>query len=330
MGRWRLMVTALAMFGFGNLSSAFATDLEAGDEFQDCDGCPVMVVIPPGDFLMGLRPEDAANEAELQADENSRPQLPVTIDYVFAVGKFEVTREEYLKCFDAGACENRPVANVVFPNAAAKGLTWHDAKAYVTWLAERTGRPYRLLSEAEWEYVARAGTTTTFWWGDDVGKNRAAFRGCCDPFAPITAQTSSALSIKTATIVSGESPPDVLPVGTFPPNPFGLHDTSGNVAEWVEDCGHLSRDGQPRDGSAWISGGDCILRGSRGGSVGSRRHSIRNGVRAYRHSQLWYRDCSKYVQTRQCRDVPPKDENRNFAETGVRVALTIDEPNLLR
>jgi formylglycine-generating enzyme required for sulfatase activity len=123
------------------------------------------------------------------------------------------------------------------------GVTWEDARTYVSWLAKKTGKPYRLLSEAEWEYAARGGTTTRYPWGDDAGSNRANYRGSGSKWSD---QGSA-------------------PVGSFEPNRFGLHDMIGNVGEWVQDCMHDTYDGAPLDGSAWESS-DCTRRVVRGGS----------------------------------------------------------------
>ena len=137
--------------------------------------------------------------------------------------------------------DNRPVVNV----------SWNDAKEYVGWLNRKTGRDpelvgqtYRLLSEAEWEYAARAGSTTAFWWGDDVGRNNANCDGCGSQWD----------NTKTA------------PVGSFKANDFGLYDMAGNVWEWVQDCYQNSYDGAPKDGSVWEDGADCAARVLRGGS----------------------------------------------------------------
>ena len=123
-------------------------------------------------------------------------------------------------------------------------VPWADAAAYVTWLSEATDERYRLPSEAEWEYAARAGTTTTYSWGHDIGRNRANCRGCGSRWD----------ADRTA------------PVGSFTANDWGLHDMAGNLHEWVQDCWHPNYAGAPPDGSAWTTGGDCLRRVVRGGS----------------------------------------------------------------
>jgi formylglycine-generating enzyme required for sulfatase activity len=169
------------------------------------------------------------------------PQHQVTIGEPFGVGRYEVTFDEWDACVKGGGCNDykpsdqgwgrgrRPVINV----------SWDDAQAYVAWLSKKTGQPYRLPSEAEWEYAARAGTTSRYWWGNDVPTSKQA------NFGDHVNKTSK--------------------VGSYPANPWGLHDMNGNVWEWVEDCWNESYEGAPNDGSAWPSG-DCGRRVRRGGS----------------------------------------------------------------
>ncbi len=238
--------------------------------FKDCDDCPEMVVVPPGNFLMGdLHGVGYFSEQSIRA---------VRIDYVFAVGKFEVTFDEWTACVSDGGCNgyrpddlgwgrsDRPVVHV----------SWQDAKTYVKWLSRKTDKTYRLLSEAEWEYAARATSRTMFPWGNSIGSGYANCDGC------------------------GSLWDDDLtaPVGSFAPNAFGLHDMHGNVYEWVEDCWHSDYQGAPSDGSAWTSGGVCqvrILRGgsyddtpvlvrsaNRDGNITSDRYNLFSGIRVAR------------------------------------------------
>jgi len=123
-------------------------------------------------------------------------------------------------------------------------VSWHDAELYVAWLSRLTGKEYQLLSEAEWEYAARAGATTAYYWGDDIGQGNANCDGCGSQW----------------------DEKQTAPVGSFKPNAFGLYDMAGNVLQWVEDCYHDSYEEAPNDGSAWVSGGDCGGRVLRGGS----------------------------------------------------------------
>jgi formylglycine-generating enzyme required for sulfatase activity len=232
--------------------SALAADAqEPGTRFRDCAQCPEMVVVPAGRYLMG----SPAGEFGRDADEG--PQREVTIARPLAVGRFEVTFDQWEACLKDGGCngyrpsddrfgrENRPVIYV----------NWHDAKAYVTWLARHTGKPYRLLTEAEWEYIARAGTTTAWQCGNEFEcvRTRAWFGGNSGGF----------------THVGGE----------VPANGFGLSDVMGNVWEWVEDCYRDSYAGAPTDGTA-VTSGDCGQRVMRGGSWLTNPRELRSAYRS--------------------------------------------------
>jgi formylglycine-generating enzyme required for sulfatase activity len=208
--------------------------MEPGNAFKECANCPEMVVVPAGSFLMG------SNEYD-----DEKPPHRVTIRQLFAVGKFEVTFDEWDACVAQGGCTQkpddrswgrgrRPVINV----------SWDDAKQYVAWLAKLTGKPYRLLTEAEWEYAARAGTTTVYSWGNDIGTRNANCDGCGSQW-------------------DGRQ---TAPVGSFKPNGFGLYDMHSNVSEWVEDCYHDSYSGAPADGTAWAVSCTESRRVVRGGS----------------------------------------------------------------
>ncbi|WP_244553512.1 formylglycine-generating enzyme family protein [Nitrobacter vulgaris] len=214
--------------------------LKAKDVFKDCANCPEMVVVPAGSFEMGSPTSEPGHSAE------EGPQHLVTIARPFAVGQSEVTFDEWDACVAEGGCNGykpsdegwgrgrRPVVNV----------SWDDAQSYVTWLSKKTGKSYRLLSGSEYEYAMRAGTQTVYPWGDTVGTNNANCHSCGSQWD--AKQTA--------------------PVGSFPPNGFGLYDMVGNVREWTEDCYHDTYNGSPTDGSAWIKGGDCYHRVVRGGS----------------------------------------------------------------
>ena len=205
--------------------------------FRDCADCPEMVVVPAGTFIMG------SPTGEPGWLDSEGPQRQVTVARPFAVGKFEVTFAEWDACFAARGCKHlpddkgwgrgrRPVINV----------SWHDAKEYAAWLSRTTGKTYRLLSEAEWEYAARAGTATRYAFGDTISKNQAQYSEGTAGSAGRTVE-----------------------VGSFTANRFGLHDMHGNVWEWCEDGWHPDYQGGPIDGSVW-SGGDASLLVLRGGS----------------------------------------------------------------
>ena len=200
--------------------------------FRECaKDCPEMVVIPAGEFMMG------SPASEKGRYTNEGPQHTVMIAKPFAVSKFDVTFADWDACVSVGGCPQvsdsgfgrgtRPVINV----------SWDDAQQYVAWFSKMTGKPYRLLTEAEWEYAARAGSTTAYFWGDEIGKGNANCAGCGSQWD--NRQTS--------------------PVGSFKPNAFGLYDMAGNVWQWVQDCYHGNYDGAPTDGSAWTIG-DCSRR----------------------------------------------------------------------
>ena len=247
-----IQVLEKALSAKATLVSPGASRFESPDETR-LPFEPEMVRIPPGKFLMG------SHETEAGRDADEGPQHEVTIRYSFEIGKYAVTFDEYdvfakvtqRKLPDDHGWERskRPVINV----------SWSDAQAYVKWLSEQTGKQYRLPTEAEWEYAARAGTQTRYWWGDEIGKNNANCTGCGSEWD--NQQTA--------------------PVGSFKANALGLHDTAGNVWEWTQDCWHKNYSGAPADGSAWLEkgGGDCNRRMVRGGSWGSGPRSLRSAFR---------------------------------------------------
>jgi formylglycine-generating enzyme required for sulfatase activity len=218
-------------------------------EIRDCAECPVMVVLPAGSFVMGA----PAREKGRGADEG--PVHRVTFGSPFAVGKYEVTFDEWAACERDGAC---PVVNDQGwgQTRPAMNVNHEDAVRYVEWLAAKTGRPYRLLSEAEWEYAARAGSRKARYWGDSP-RRACEFSNVLDQSVP------SGYSWAPSNCRDGQG--NTAPVGSFKANAFGLHDMLGNVWEWVADCWNDSYVGAPVDGSAWTTG-DCSQRVIRGGS----------------------------------------------------------------
>jgi formylglycine-generating enzyme required for sulfatase activity len=212
-----------------------------------------MVVVPAGSFDMGSN------------TDYENPVHRVTIAKPFAIGRYEVTFDEWDRCVEEKGCKfrpddrewgrgKRPVINV----------SWLDAREYVSWLSQKTGKTYRLPSEAEWEYAARAGTNTGYWWGANVGSRQANCREC-----------GSGTSQQTQ------------PVGSYPANAFGLYDTSGNAAEWVEDCWNDNYRSAPKDGSAWTTG-QCRLRVLRGGAFDSAAKYVRSTARFRYDSDVRY------------------------------------------
>ena len=205
---------------------------------------PEMVAIPAGTFRMGCVTRG-------NCDRDERPVHGVRVA-PFELSKHEVTFAQWDVCVEYGDCRRvsdegwgqgeRPVINV----------SWNDAQQYLSWLSRETGETYRLPSEAEWEYAARAGAETRYWWGNDIGRGRANCDDCGSQW-------------------DGEQ---TAPVGSFPPNGFGLHDVHGNVYEWVEDCWNDRYRGAPSNGRAWTHG-DCSFRVRRGGSWTSTAEFVR-------------------------------------------------------
>ncbi|APA89249.1 SUMF1/EgtB/PvdO family nonheme iron enzyme [Paraburkholderia sprentiae WSM5005] len=202
-------------------------------ELRDCASCPIMVVVPAGSFAMGSNTDDPSE----------KPVHRVSIGAPFAIGKFPVTVEQWNACVAANACQKLTPQSNSNKAAPARDLSWDDAQQYVKWLAKSTGKPYRLPTEAEWEYADRAGTTTAYWWGEQMRKGNANCKDCGDPWHK-------------------EGPENV---GTFAANPLGLYDMNGGVWEWTADCWHNSYQGAPVDGHVWDSPG-CEMRVIRGGS----------------------------------------------------------------
>ena len=244
--------------------------------FRECPDCPDLVVIPAGTFMMGS-PLDEPGRFDAEG-----PRHPVSVR-AFALGKTDVTVGEFLTFLQDTGYQPEPCDRVLglmwqsprrgvadppgaadLPRQPAVCLSWNDAQAYVAWLNGKVhpapkdgGGPYRLPSEAEWEYAARAGTTTARWWGEDIGAGNANCNGCGSPW-------DNQL---------------LAPAGRFGPNAFGLYDMLGNVWQWTDDCWNESYVGAPRDGRAWM-GGDCGKHVLRGGSWSNLPKFIRAAARS--------------------------------------------------
>lgn len=237
--------------------SAQADARAPGGTFRDCDACPLMVEVPAGTYLMG---SDRG-----RADE--QPRHEVRFATPFAIGVHEVTVAEWDVCLREGGCRFSPEAGVDV-RLPVGNLSWDDAQGYLEWLSRKTGQSYRLPTEAQWEYAASGGSSTAYWWGDEVGRGNANCSDCGSAW-------------------DGKGP---APVGSFKPNPFGLHDVHGNLWEWTMDCVNRSYKGAPADGSAWLRG-DCVARVLRGGTWNldseymrtTRRNHYDRDVRYYLH-----------------------------------------------
>jgi formylglycine-generating enzyme required for sulfatase activity len=231
---------------------------------RDCDECPELIVVPAGSFLMG------SPDGEAGRNENEGPLHRVTITKPFAIGKYEVTFEEWDACAAANACPavsddgwGRGRRPVIFVN-------FEMAVAYTRWLTQKTGQRYRLPSEAEWEYAARGGSPDAWFWGND--SNRA-----CE-YGNVGDESVKAEHPDWTVHDCNDGFNKTAPVGSFKPNGFGLYDTVGNVWEWVEDCWNPSYEGAPDDGRAWLSG-DCARRVDRGGGWYNKPDGVRSAVR---------------------------------------------------
>jgi len=213
-------------------------NLTSVEYFKDCNDCPEMAVIPSGSFLMGSRPDPEqdpfSNTKPVKiGEDNEKPQHRVDIQS-FAIGKYEVTQEQWIAVMGNNLIKNKGLTLPV------EKVSWDDAQLFVQKLSQKTGKKYRLPSEAEWEYAARAGSTTTYPWGNSDAELHV--------YAWFIAIANSA-----------------NPVGLKKPNQFGLYDMLGNAWEWTHDCWNPNYSGAPTDGSAWL-GGNCSLRVLRGGS----------------------------------------------------------------
>ena len=273
-------------------------------EFQECADCPVMVAVPAGRFVMG------SPKSEPGRFDSEGPQHVVSVK-AFALGKFAVTNKEFLQFLQDTGYQPKPCNTILHTkwDSAGKGLAyspgtteprkwpavcldWHDAAAYIAWInarvrvthpdiAYRKGGPYRLPSEAEWEYAARAGTITARWWGAGIGKGNANCNGCGSRFDYAV----------------------LADVDSFKPNPFGLYGMLGNVWEWTADCWHASYAGAPHTGGVW-KGGNCSKHAIRGGSWDNTPIFIRAAARSAGEADGGELDYSSYAGFRVARDLP--------------------------
>ena len=227
-----------------NVRRCFKPGAGKTEWFKDCSTCPEMVVVPAGRFTMGSR----ANEPERPSDET---QVRVSIAVPFAVGRFAVTFDEWDACVAEGGCNGYKPPDQEWGRGKHPviGVNWDDAKAYALWLSLKTGQSYRLPSEAEREYVTRAGSTTPFWWGNSIRTTQANYNA----------------NYAYGGGSRGEYRQRTLLVDSFEPNRWGLYQVHGNVLEWTGDCWNDSNTGNPTDGSARTTG-ICNRRVVRGGS----------------------------------------------------------------
>ena len=243
-----LLLAALLIVPLAATAQPDSLSKRPGTEFTDCPDCPVMVIVPKGSFMMG------SPASEKGRDDVEGPQRKVTIKYPLAVGKFEVTFAQWDACHVDGACMNpaddEKHGRGDFP---VSDVDWFDAHAYVDWLSKKTGLHYRLLSEAEWEYSARAGSREQYSWGREFQRayGNTGSLECCNGYTDANDPWAT-----------------TAPVGKFKANKFGLFDTTGNVWEWIEDCWSETPATAPTDGSP-RKDGECDYKIMRGGSWAS-------------------------------------------------------------
>ena len=293
-------ITALSSRTAGNLSQSEECGLKPTDAFKECENCPEMVMVPAGEVLMGSNTGDIDSGL---AAANEGPQHRAVVKQPIAIGRFEVTRDQFAafvkssgyeaseRCFTLENNQPQERANRSYLNPGfiqngdhpAVCISWVDAKAYVQWLAQKTGKPYRLLSEAEFEYVARAGSASRFGVGDNPAELCKFANG-----ADRTAKTAG-LPPDVAYLNCSDGFPFTAPVGSFAPNAFGLYDVIGNVWEWTEDCFYgdyltASADSSARNETA------CTSRTVRGGDWFSTQASLRPAARAKASVDAHYDD----------------------------------------
>jgi formylglycine-generating enzyme required for sulfatase activity len=296
-----------ATYLLGSTASVSGPHLASLPSFKDCSLCPDMIVLPTGEFMMGSPASENGH-----ADVEGLPRR-VSISRRIAMGKFEVTVEQMTAFIaetgmnvgascrlipDPGrtvAIWGEPTASMlapgfdITPSHPAVCISWHEAQSYVAWLQRRTGKPYRLPTEAEWEYAARAGSTTRYSFGND----ETALCGYAR-FADLGSQFGWGDGCRSNVAVNGTSP-----VGVLKPNPWGLFDMHGNAWEWVEDCWTPDPQAMPVDGSAFARPGNCETGVIRGGSFAAGSRRVRSAIRS------------------------PVRTTKHFYNTGLRVALSL-------
>jgi len=275
-GEPKLSLYRVGSPGFPDSGSAEVDPDDPDTGFRDCDRCPLLVRVESGSFLMGA-PSGEAPAAEdptrpQWTEDAERPQTEVEIDRPFAIGKFEVTFAEWDTCVEAGGCSYRPEDDGWGrADRPVIRIARRDTEQFLDWLSEETGFTYRLPSEAEWEYAARAGTSTARHWGDRLGQGMAVCVRCGSEWDDRS----------------------TAPVGSTPPNPWGIHDMLGNVSEWVADCWHEDHEsasplGHARvESSPWWSDGECERPAYRGGTYASYPWAVRAAYRNYYWPGPW-------------------------------------------
>ena len=291
-----MVLRALFLLLLGLIGFAAVGPAAAAETFRDCADCPVMVKIKPGAFMMGsTEVETAREDLDATLAQEERPAHVVTVRNEFALAEFSVTRGEFAAFVkETGYAPHTgcyvpkgeqwvldPKRSWLDPGFAQTDqhpvvcVDYEATQRYIQWLSRKSGKTYRLPSEAEWEYAARAGTTAARFWGD--GRQDACqYANVSDVDRADAMEWDKANTEKVFPCRDGF--PNTAPVGSFRPNPFGLYDILGNAWQWAEDCFHTSYRGAPKDGSAWKTG-DCRFRVFRGGAWSSRPRAVRAAYR---------------------------------------------------
>ena len=292
-------------------------DAAAAAAATDCAGCPVLALVPPGAYRMGSPPD----AWEVDGATGETPQVDVSIGRPFYIGAREVTVGEFRR-FVADSGHEPPAGCRVWragqwvhdrdrswrdPGFAQPPVdddpvvcvNWDDARAYAEWLAQKSGRRYRLPSEAEWEYVVRGGTAFPRYWGATDSHEGVPISLACDFANVYDAAAVDAWAFPWPNANCRDGAIGVAPTGRYKPNAFGAHDVIGNVREWLQDCYTASYKGRPQDGRAWTWQGGCELKAVRGGSWASRPREARAAARgaeapALRQSDLGFRVARDY------------------------------------
>ncbi len=246
------VIVAANVFVFDVRTACANEELARGAEFQDCAICPVMKVVPGGEFVQGSPPSSSGH---FHSEGVIRT---VTIARPFAAGKFEITFDQWDACIAAGHCATVDDGDWGRGRYPVINVNWEEAVAYTEWLSELTGKPYRLLSESEWEYAARAGLQRFRFFG-------LAPEQLCEVANVYDLRSKAEYEFGWEHVSCDDGFAGLAPVGSLTANGFGIHDMQGNVAEWTQDCRNRSWRFANLDGSPWLNG-DCMLRAYRGGS----------------------------------------------------------------
>jgi formylglycine-generating enzyme required for sulfatase activity len=284
---------------------------------RDCDACPELALVPPGQFMMGSAPD----APELEAGSGESPAVPLSFARPFMVSRREITHGEFRRFVEATGAKSAPGCRVWSggqwirdqdrswrdPGFAAPPrddepvvcVSWDDARAYAEWLSSESGKRYRLPSEAEWEYVARGGTSFPRYWGENDSREDLALSLACENANVYDASAVDALRLPWPNARCDDRATALAPVAQYRPNAFGVHDIIGNAREWVMDCYTASYAGRPPDARAWTWQGGCERKGVRGGSWASRPRDARAPARGaeltgHRQSDLGFRVARDY------------------------------------